>query len=66
VALAGAKKLRVQGVIPKEALVVVIATAHAIKFSSPTAAFHGSGAPGANPLRRIAGTLRAVEDALGI
>jgi threonine synthase len=66
VALAGAKKLRAQGVIPKEALVVVIATAHAIKFSSPATAFHGSGAPGANPLRKIAGTLRAVEDALGI
>ena len=66
VALAGAKKLRAEGTIGKDQLVVVVATAHAIKFSSPAAAFHASGAIGANPVRKIDGTLAAVERALGL
>ena len=66
VALAGARKLREEGTIARDALVVVVATAHAIKFSSPATAFHASGAPGANPPRRIDGTLAAVEAALGL
>ena len=66
VALAGARKLRAEGTIGKDQLVVVVATAHAIKFSSPAAAFHASGAIGANPVRKIDGTLAAVEQALGL
>jgi threonine synthase len=66
VALAGARKLRAEGTIGKDQLVVVVATAHAIKFSSSTAAFHASGAAGANPLRKVEGTLAAVEKALGL
>ena len=66
VALAGAKKLRDEGIIGKDQLVVVVATAHAIKFSSPAAAFHASGAEGANPPRKVDGTLAAVERALGL
>ena len=66
VALAGARKLRAEGTIGKDQLVVVVATAHAIKFSSPAAAFHASGAIGANPVRKIDGTLAAVERALGL
>ncbi len=66
VALAGVKKLRAEGTIGKDQLVVVIATAHAIKFSSPVVAFHSSGAPGANPPRKVEGTLAAVERALGL
>jgi threonine synthase len=65
VALAGARKLRAEGVIRKEDRVVVVATAHAIKFSSPAAAFHASGAPGANPPRRVAADADSVARALG-
>ena len=44
VALAGAAKLRKEGVIRKSDLVVVVATAHALKFSATMAAYHrGSG-----------------------
>lgn len=66
VALAGARKLRAEGTIGKDELVVVVATAHAIKFSSPAVAFHSSSAPGANPPRKVEGTLAAVERALGL
>lgn len=66
VALAGAKKLRDEGVIRKGDLVVVVATAHALKFSGPTVAFHSSSRPGANPPRRLPATLAAVEEALGL
>ena len=45
VALAGAAKLRREGVIRKDDLVVVVATAHALKFSGTAAAYHRSGAP---------------------
>ena len=66
VALAGAWKLRAEGVIGAKDLVVVVATAHAIKFSSAAKAFHQSGVLGANPPRKIEGTLAAVENALGL
>ena len=63
-ALAGTRKLREEGVIRKDDLVVVVATAHALKFSGPAVAFHSSGRPGANPPRRLPATLQAVEEAL--
>ncbi len=66
VALAGAGKLRTEGVIGPDDLVVVVATAHAIKFSSSAAAFHRSGAPGANPPRKVGPTAAAVARALGL
>ncbi len=64
VALAGAAKLRREGVIRKDDLVVVVATAHALKFASTAAAYHRSGAPRANPPRRLPATLDAVLEAL--
>ncbi len=64
VALAGAAKLRREGVIRKEDLVVVVATAHALKFASTAAAYHRSGARRANPVRRLPATLEAVVQAL--
>lgn len=66
VALAGARKLRTSGVIRREDLVVVIATAHALKFSGPALAWHASGRPGANPVRKVPATLEAVAGALGL
>lgn len=65
VALAGAAKLRREGVIRKEDLVVVVATAHALKFAGAAAAYHRSGARRANPPRRLPATLDAVLAALG-
>ncbi len=66
VALAGAKKLREAGVIRREDLVVVVATAHALKFSSPAIAFHESGQEGANPARKVTATVEEVAKALGL
>lgn len=66
VALAGARKLKAAGVIRKEDLVVVVATAHALKFSGPALAWHESGRPGANPVRKVEATVDAVAAALGI
>jgi threonine synthase len=66
VAMAGAKKLRAQGVLKKTDLVVVVATAHALKFSSPAIAFHKSGRAGANPPRAVPADLDAVAAALGL
>ena len=66
VALAGVRKLREEGVIRRDDLVVVVATAHALKFSGPAVAFHSSGRPGANPPRRLPATAAAVEEALGL
>jgi len=65
VALAGAAKLRERGVIRKDDLVVVVATAHALKFAGTAAAYHRSGARLANPVRRLPATLDAVLGALG-
>ena len=65
VALAGAAKLRREGVLKKDDLVVVVATAHALKFAGATAAYHRSGARLANPPRRLTATLDAVLAALG-
>jgi threonine synthase len=64
--MAGAKKLRAQGVLKKTDLVVVVATAHALKFSSPAIAFHKSGRAGANPPRAVPADLDAVAAALGL
>ena len=65
VALAGAAKLRRDGVIQKDDLVVVVATAHALKFAGTAAAYHRSGARLANPPRRLPPTLDALLQALG-
>jgi threonine synthase len=65
VALAGAAKLRRDGVIRKDDLVVVVATAHALKFAGTAAAYHRSGARLANPPRRLPPTLDALLQALG-
>jgi threonine synthase len=65
VALAGAAKLRAEGVIRRDDLVVVVATAHALKFSGTMAALHRGGGPFANPPRRVPATLDAVRAALG-
>jgi threonine synthase len=64
VALAGAAKLCREGVIRKEDLVVVVATAHALKFAGTAAAYHRSGARRANPPRHLPATLDAVLEAL--
>ncbi len=64
VALAGAAKARKQGLIRRDDLVVVVATAHALKFSGAALAYHASGARLANPPRRVAATLEAVLEAL--
>lgn len=64
VALAGAARLRREGAIGKDETVVVVATAHAIKFSGAAARYHASGARLANPARSLPATLRAVETAL--
>lgn len=66
VALAGAKKLREKGVFSRQELVVVIATAHALKFSSPAIAFHRSGKEGANPPKSLPADLLAVARELGL
>ena len=65
VALAGAAKLRREGVLKKDDLVVVVATAHALKFAAAAAAYHRSGARLSNPPRRLPASLDAVISALG-
>jgi threonine synthase len=65
VALAGAAKLRQSGVIKRDDTVVVVATAHALKFSGALNAYHASGARWANPPRVLPATLDAVLEALG-
>jgi threonine synthase len=64
VALAGAARLRQEGVIKRDDLVVVLATAHALKFSGAAAAYHASGRPLSNPPRRLEATVDAVLAAL--
>jgi len=66
VALAGAAKLRREGAIRKDETVVVVATAHALKFASTAAAYHRSGARLANPPRRLPAALDAVLEALRV
>jgi threonine synthase len=65
VALAGAAKARREGLLGRDDLVVVVATAHALKFSGTALEYHASGAALANPPRRVAATLDAVLEALG-
>ena len=65
VALAGAAKLRRAGTIRKDDLVVVVATAHALKFAGTMSAYHRGGGRLANPPRRLPATLDAVLAALG-
>ena len=64
VALAGAAKMREAGVIGAHQTVVVVATAHALKFSGAAAAYHRAGRPLSNPPRRVAATVDAVLAAL--
>ena len=64
VALAGAAKLRAEGVIKREDLVVVVATAHALKFAGTAAAYHRGKGRFANPPRRLPATLDSVLEAL--
>ncbi|MGE5276019.1 MAG: threonine synthase, partial [Acidobacteriota bacterium] len=64
VAVAGAAKLRREGVLKENDLVVVVATAHALKFAGTAAAYHRSGARLANPPRHLPATLDAVLAAL--
>src|SRR5450830_1272880 len=64
VALAGAAKLRQAGVIRKDDLVVVVATAHALKFAGTMSAYHRGGGRLANPPRRLPATLDAILAAL--
>ena len=64
VALAGAAKLRRAGVIRRDDLVVVVATAHAMKFSGALSAFHRGSARLANPPRPLPATAEAVLAAL--
>jgi len=60
VALAGAAKLRREGAIGRDETVVVVATAHAIKFSGAAVRYHGSGARHANPAQSLPASLEAV------
>ncbi len=64
VALAGAAKLRREGAIERDETVVVVATAHALKFSGAAIRYHGSGARGANPARSLPASLEAVAEQL--
>jgi threonine synthase len=68
VAVAGARRLRREGVIQPDETLVVIATAHGGKFSGLALDYHtaASGeAAGRNPPRVVAPTLEAVREALG-
>ncbi len=64
VALAGAAKLRREGTIGRDETVVVVATAHAIKFSGAAVRYHGSAARQANPARSLPASLEAVVEQL--
>jgi threonine synthase len=70
-ALAGYLRLRERGVIGRSDRVVVIATAHGAKFSQASLDYHRGTLPGvqarhANPLRPLAATVEAVEQAAGL
>lgn len=60
VALAGAAKLRQEGVIQAHESVVVVATAHALKFSGAATAYHEEGGRYANPVCRTKASVDAV------
>ncbi len=69
VALAALEKLAARGVVRKGERVVVVATAHGLKFSDFKVGYHQASLPGvASPLRnpsvRIDGSLGAVQDAI--
>ena len=64
VALAGAAKLRQEGVIKKDESVVVVATAHALKFSGAATAYHEGNGSHANPPRRAQASVDAVLELL--
>jgi threonine synthase len=69
VALAGLEKLAASGVIKKSDHVVVISTAHGLKFSDFKVGYHEGTLPGlSSPLRnasvKLAPTLGAVQDAI--
>ena len=63
VALAAAGKLRREGAIGRDESVVVVATAHAIKFSGAAVRYHGA-ALASNPPRSLPASLEAVAAAL--
>ena len=65
VALAGASKLGQAGVIKRDDLVVVVATAHALKFSGTMSRYHRGDGRLANPPRLLPATLDAILAALG-
>ena len=58
-------KLRQAGVIRGDDLVVVVATAHALKFSGTMSAYHRGQGRLANPPRLLPATLDAILAALG-
>ncbi|MBW2732257.1 MAG: threonine synthase [Deltaproteobacteria bacterium] len=66
VALAGARRLREEGVIGAKERVVVIATAHGGKFASTTLPYHTERqGPLANPPQVMEASLQGIEEALG-
>ncbi|MEO6327196.1 MAG: threonine synthase [Thermoanaerobaculia bacterium] len=64
VALAGAAKLREEGVIKPNESVVVLATAHALKFSGAATTYHEGSGRHANPPHRAKATAEAVLELL--
>ncbi len=65
VALASLKKLIAKGVIDGGARVVVVSTAHGLKFTDFKAAYHaGDGGPLSNPPETVAGDVDAIRRAL--
>jgi len=70
VALAALEKLAARGVVRKGERVVVVSTAHGLKFSDFKVGYHQGSLPAvASPLRnpsvRVAASLGAVQDAIG-
>jgi threonine synthase len=69
VALAALEKLAASGTVRREARVVVISTAHGLKFSDFKVGYHDATLPGirsplANPAVRLPAALGAVHDAM--
>ena len=69
-AVAGLRKLVADGTIRRDALVVVVATAHGVKFSQTTLAYHQGRLPEVNAARAnrpisIPATLEAIVEAMG-
>ncbi len=70
VALAALEKLAARGVVRKGERVVVVSTAHGLKFADFKVGYHqgslpGVASPSRNPSVRVAATLGAVQDAIG-